>query len=257
MKDIQIFVIGGCHVVGYPLGISHAFPTLLCSLNDAEIVGQISNVQFLRLDEFLVRISESQPSHVVLQMGNFEFSASFYHLLRQFKRVFGLTVLPMSDSSSSSSSSHTNTVDVLPAKGAVDAFMRVMGLGVFTVGTWLLSGRHRRTFQVLNKFIAKNNNIDFYFLSPLPCLDPPANTLRRLGGWLLRRGIDKQSNYYWLDTHQVIPVDSHFFADPSHLSDAGHQALAHLLADAFHERGGTGQGLVEHWEQQSEVSNHA
>ena len=257
MKGTQIFVMGGCHVVGYPLGISHAFPTLLCGLSNSKVVGQVANVQFLRLADYLVRINEVQPSHVVLQIGNFEFSASFYHLLRQFKRAFGLAVSPLSSSSSSSSSLQINSVDALPAKGRLDAFIRVMGLGLFTTGMWLLSGKHHRVFQALNNCIAQNPNTEFYFLSPLPCLDPPANTLRRLGGWLLRRGLDTRPNNHWLDTHQVIPNDGHFFADPSHLSSAGHQALAQLLANAFQKCGENGHLPLQKWVQPSEINSHA
>ncbi len=237
MKTKRFVVMGGCHVVGYPHGPSYSFPALLCSELGSEIVGQVANLQFLRLPDHFARIQELQPSHVILQLGNYEFSASFYHLMRQFKRAFGLAVIPNGSSDSSSSSSlQINSVDALPAKGWLDAYVRVVGLGVLTIGTWLFSNKHRRVFRDLNDCIAQRPNTEFIFLSPFPCLDPPANTLRRLGGWLLRRGLNSRPNSHWLNTHQVIAPSQEFFSDHSHLSKAGQEALAHALVEFFRGR---------------------
>lgn len=236
MKSAQIIALGGCHIAGYPIGKSNAFPTLLCELIDGEVIKTVPNLQFLRVADHLACIEEAQPSHVVLQLGNFAFSASFQHVTRQFRRAFDLPVntTPTGDSSSSSSSFQTNAV-ALPAKGWLNDFLRVVSLGTITMIIWFFSPKHRRVFQALNKCMEENPNTTFFFLSPLPCLDPPANTLRRLGGWLLRRGLHKLPNCHWLDSHKVIDTTERYFADPSHLSRTGHEALAQLLADSFEQ----------------------
>lgn len=240
MKNARIVVMGGCHVAGYPMGQSDAFPTLLCELLGGKVIKQVANLQFLRIADYLTYIEEEQPSHVILQLGNYEFSASTYHLMRQFKLAFNLSgnTTPNRSSSSkgsSSSSLQTNAVDALPTKGWLDACLRVAGIGAITSSIWFWSSKHRQLFQALNKCIAENPNTTFFFLSPFPCLDPPANTLRRLGGWLFRRGLHKLPNCQWLNTHKVIEPTEHYFADPSHLSKIGHEALAHLLADSFEQ----------------------
>jgi hypothetical protein len=247
MRNIQIVVMGGCHVVGYPVSQSNSFPTLLCELVDGEIIKQVPNLQFLHVAKHLAFIEEAQCSHVVLQLGNYAFSASFYHVLRQFKRAFDLPINTTyngegsrsgssnSGSSDSNSALHGNTVAALPAKGWLDAYLRVIGLGAITTTTWLFSSKHRQVFQALNKCMVENPNISFFFLSPLPCLDPPANALRRLGSWLLRRGLHKLPNCHWLDSHKVVATTSRYFADPSHLSRIGHEALATQLAGAFEQ----------------------
>jgi hypothetical protein len=54
--------------------------------------------------------------------------------------------------------------------------------------------------------------------------------LRRLGGWLLRRGIAAATNFHWLDSHQLIERDPALFYDLGHLNEKGHSCLAAKLA---------------------------
>ena len=234
MISAKIVALGGCHVVGYPFEQFDAFPNLLCGLINGELVGQVGNLQFVRLPDHLARFRGLQPSHVILQFGNYEFSASFYHVIRQFKRAFGLRVSPPSPSfgssgSSSGSTYQTNSVDALPARSKMGHYARLTGLGSVTASIWLFSSQYRLVFQAINRYMAQCPDTTLIFLSPLPCLDPVANSLRRLGSRLLRRGLASQPNCHWLDTHQVIGTDPRFFADPSHLSKIGHQALAHSI----------------------------
>lgn len=232
MKSAKVVALGGCHVAGYPFEQSDAFPNLVCDLINGELVGQVTNLQFVRLPDHLARFKELQPSHVILQLGNYEFSASFYHVMRQFERAFGLSLSPLSPSCSSSSNSsyQTNSVDALPAKSKIGHYARLTCLGSVTAGIWLFSSKYRHVFRDINCYMSQYPETEFIFLSPLPCLDPTANALRRLGSRLLRRGLVRQPNCHWLDTHQVIDTDQRFFADPSHLSKVGQQTLAQSIA---------------------------
>ncbi len=95
---------------------------------------------------------------------------------------------------------------------------------------WLVSGKHRRSFQAINAFMHSHPDTTFIFISPFPCLLAADNSLRALGGWLLRRQLATLPNCYWLDSHQLLHQRRDLFVDQSHLNAYGHQALAYALA---------------------------
>jgi hypothetical protein len=264
LKTNRVVVWGGCHVVGYPLGPAHSFTTKLCELGETDVVGQVANLSFLRMPNQLATLRELQPTHIVLQLGNYEFSASFSHVWRLFIKAFNQKSDKGKPASSDSNSNRSvdksadataanqesgngkptsignssdravdKSIDAPPARTKLEYYSRVGGLSLLTVLTWLLSSRYRRAFQHLNECVMQYPGTAFFVLSPLPCLDPAANTVRRLGGWLLRNGLHNQPNLHWLNTHEVIATDPRFFADLSHLNDAGHYALALRLDNAF------------------------
>jgi hypothetical protein len=109
----------------------------------------------------------------------------------------------------------------------------VAGLGLLLGVLWRCSPVHRRTFRALNAYLRQSPDTQFIFLSPFPHLDPTVNSLRRLGGWLLRRGLTQIPNCHWLDTHQLLPLEPALFADSGHLSERGHHLLAQSLAATY------------------------
>lgn len=236
MKHATIAVMGGCHIVGYPIGAAHAFPVLLAELLGGEIVAQVPHLQFVRVPEQLAVVGALRPSHVVFQLGNYEFSASLRHSMDQFKRAFGAqpTQKESGDSRSISSSSSTAGSAMAPGREAWPVHhARVAGLRLLAAAPWRLSPRHRNAFRALNEFMRQHPDTDFIFLSPFPCLDPAANALRRLGGRLLRGGLASLPNCRWLDTHRLLRPNSSLFIDQLHLNYDGHQVLAHGLAAKF------------------------
>ena len=242
-KRVEIVALGGCHILGHPISQDHSFPSLLAEMLGGEVVMRVGHLQFMRLPEHLAAVGALRPSHVVFQLGNYEFSASLRHSMDQFKRAFGAqpTQKESGDSSRSISSSFSAAGSAMaPGREAwpVHYYIRVAGLGLLTAALWLLTPRHRAAFRALNEFMRQHPETDFIFLSAFPCLDPAANALRRLGGRLLRGGLASLPNCHWLDTHRLLRPDPALFADLHHLNRRAHCALAHGLAALALSHGG-------------------
>jgi hypothetical protein len=243
MDKIRLMVFGGCHVVGYAINPSRAFPILLKDLLDGELIAQIPHLKFVRLPRHLAAIEQAQPSHVVFQLGNYEFSASLREVMRQFKQAFG-SQSPLKSSgtgSSSSSSSVTRSIDdadLEPSEPSASSFVaklkycfRVLGLGLITAFMWSVSAQHRRAFRELNAYMRSHPQTQFTFLSPFPCLAPAHNMLRDFGGWLLKRRLAFLPNCHWVNSQQLLLPTAQFFVDQLHLNEHGHCTLANRLAN--------------------------
>ncbi len=239
MKRVEIAALGGCHTLGYPFGLCDSFPALLAELLGGEVVTQVGHLQFVRLSEHFATIGTQRPSHVVLQLGNYEFSASLRGLIYQLKRSLGAKpaikkmVKPSEGAASSSTASH-------PPPSIWPTGFRIAGLGLLTILIWQCSPRYRRAFRGLNEFMGQHPDTDFIFLSTFPCLDPTTDALRRLGGRLLRWGLAPLPNCHWLDAHRLLRPDPALFADPFHLNQRGQRALAHGLAAIAYSQGDYG-----------------
>ena len=235
-KRVEIVALGGCHILGHPISQDHSFPSLLAEMLGGEVVMRVGHLQFMRLPEHLAAVGALRPSHVVFQLGNYEFSASLRRSMGQFKRAFGAQPNKKSSVSSRSLSSSSSAAGSAVAPGR-EAWLvhhaRVAGLRLLAAAPWRLSPRHRNAFRTLNEFMRQHPDTDFIFLSPFPCLDPAANALRRLGGRLLRGGLASLPNCHWLDTHRLLRPNSSLFIDQLHLNYDGHQVLAQGLAAKF------------------------
>jgi hypothetical protein len=234
MKPVELFVVGGCHVSGYPIGANHAFPTQLSELLGGRIVGQVPYLKFTRLPEHLRLIDQLRPSHVVLQLGNHEFANSFQPLLQQLRGVFS-SPLPVRAASTKHPLAPNPEVEAAAAHGLslpLRHWVRVGGLSLLTALLWLLSPTHRRSFWALNACIRRHPGTSFVFLSPFPSLNPTQNAVRRFGGWLLHQRLVARPNCHWLDSHRLLRPDEQLFVDTSHLNRRAHQVLAYGLATA-------------------------
>lgn len=241
MKPVEIVVLGGCHVAGYPIGPDQAFPMQLSELLDGRLVGEVSYLKFTQLPEHLELIDQLHPSHVVLQLGNYEFADSFRPLLTQLRAVLFPrwraslpagkpakplpTAKPVVDASAPSA----------PGRGLAQPlrhWARVGGLCLLTALLWLLSPTHRRSFWALNACIRRHPDTNFVFMSPFPSLHLTQNALRHFGGWLLHRQLVVRPNCHWLDSHRLLRPDKQLFVDASHLNRHAHRVLAYGLATA-------------------------
>jgi hypothetical protein len=232
MTEMTISVLGGCHVGGYPYEVKQAFPTLLAAQNEAQVVERIANLQFVKLPQHLLAIEMLRPSHVLFQLGNYEFCASTTTLLKQVRSVLGFkSTCKKSIESIASATPAAKTASLLSKLLATAKLaIRVGALGLLISVFWLCSPQHRRVFRALNACVRQHPNTEFLFLSPLPHLDLAVDTLRRLGGWLLRLGIAPATNLHWLDSHQLIQRDPALFYDLGHLNEKGHSYLAAKLS---------------------------
>jgi hypothetical protein len=229
---MRISALGGCHIAGHPYETKQAFPSLLAVQTHSQVVERIVNLEFVKLPKHLLAIDTHRPSHVLLQLGNYEFSASAATLLKQVYRSLGVK--------STSKKSHSSTTSTTPTAKPVSFLnkllikaklcVRVVALGLLTSILWLWSSQHRRAFYALNACMRQHPNTVFIFLTPFPHLDPAVNTLRQLGSWLMRRGVASTPNCHWLDSHKLIQRDPAMFYDLGHLNEEGHLYLATKLA---------------------------
>lgn len=239
MKSVELFVLGGCHVAGYPVGHDQAFPVQLSELLGGRLVGEVSYLKFTHLSEHLHLIDQLHPSHVVLQLGNHEFSDSFRPLLRQLheaifpQRPAGAQARQLSKPLRPIAPATAPASTHFPRATQVRHWLRVGGLSLLTALVWLLSPAHRRSFWALNACIRRHPDTDFVFLSPFPTLNPTQNSTRRLGGWLLRQRLVARPNCRWLDSHHLLRLDRQLFVDANHLNRHAHRVLAYGLATAI------------------------
>ena len=230
MKHPEIAVLGGCHILGWPNSEARAFPTLLGELIGADVVALVPHLKLSQLAEKLAVVDELRPTHVVLQPGNYEFTGYLKSLLHQFSRSFNSrfveqNLVKYAQGAAVPAAAGTPRPARWPAY-----YARVAAAGLLVSASWLFSRRYRAGFRALRACVQRHPDTEFIFLSPLPCLLPADNTLRRFGGWLLRRRLPRQPNVHWLDSHGLLPTSREVFADQSHLNDRGHQVLAHGLA---------------------------
>jgi hypothetical protein len=228
-------VLGGCHVSGYPYETKQSFTSLLATQSKSQVVERIANLQFVKIPQHLQSIEIMRPSHVLLQLGNYEFCASTASLFKQARGGLGIKFTGKKSSESTDSATLTLTAaEPASSRGNLlimtKLYIRVVALGLLISVLWLCSPPHRRAFRTLNACVRQHPNTKFLFLSPFPHLDPAVNTLRRLGGWLLRRGITSAANVHWVDSHQLIARDPALFYDLGHLNEEGHCCLAAKLA---------------------------
>ncbi|AWM34474.1 SGNH/GDSL hydrolase family protein [Hymenobacter nivis] len=235
MKTVEIIVMGGCHVVGWPIGPDRAFPKLLAEKLAGTLVMQIPNLQFVCLPEQLAKLEAAGPSLMVLQLGNYEFSPSLRSILAQFRREFtNRSETKKQRGGGQSSPSAHSSLEMIPAppRGRLARYTRLVGIGFLTAALWHLSARHRRAFRALNAYVRQHPTTSFVMVSPLPCIDPVATRLRRWGGWLLRQRVAALPNVQWLDSYHLLGNSNDLFVDQLHLNEKGHQLLAHGLAAA-------------------------
>jgi hypothetical protein len=235
MKPVELVVLGGCHVAGYPIGASQAFPAQLSELLGGQVVGEVSYLTFTHLPEHLPLVDQRQPSHVVLQLGNHEFADSFRPLLRQLSHVFLARPLAAARPDKPAKTSKNNPTATAAAAGQASQprhWARVAGLSLLTTLLWWVSGRHRRSFAALNACMARHPATSFVFLSPFPACNPTHNCIRHVGGWLLRQRLARRPNCHWVNSHSLLRPDKPHFVDASHLNRHAHRVLAYGLAAA-------------------------
>jgi hypothetical protein len=229
-------LLGGCHVAGYMVGEENSFSTKLSGLSHGEIVGQVARVRVIDLPEHLKLIEEKKPTHVVLQLGNHEFSASLHLMLRQLTRALGRA--PATRKTSTKDELASTSLSLLPTgqPAAPSNFyqFRVIGLSMLIALLWVFAKQYRRSIRALNTCMKQHPNTTFIFLSPFPCKPAVDNAVRDFGGWLLRHRVASLPNRYWLDSHQVLHPDRELFTDPWHLNAQAHTALAYALAGVLH-----------------------
>lgn len=227
--------MGGCHVLGWPQSKARPFPTLLSELMGAAVVGRVPHLRLACLAEGLAAVHALRPTHAVFQLGNYEFTGYLKSLVHQYNRLFD-TRLVEEKLGHYAEEAHAEAADAgpLPRAGAGPGYYaRLSAAGALIAGLWLFSRRYRASFGSLAACARQHPGTSFIFLSPLPCLAPADNAMRRFGGWLLRHRLPALPNVHWLDSHQLLGAEAELFVDAAHLNQRAHQALAYGLAAAM------------------------
>lgn len=232
MKTVEIVVVGGCHVLGWPQSKARPFPTLLSELVGAKVVGQVPHLRLSHMEGGLAAVNELHPTHAVFQMGNYEFTGYLKTLVHQYNYLFNtrLAEEKLAHYSKKTQPETAGAEAMKRTEAGLSYYARVGAAGALITGLWLFSWQYRANFRSLEACARQHPDTSFIFLSPLPCLAPVDNTMRRFGGWLLRHRLPTLSNVHWLDSHQLLGAEAELFVDEAHLNQRAHQALAYGLA---------------------------
>ena len=230
--------IGGCHISGYLVAEHESFVNRLrAGLGAAEVLAA-PHVAISDVPQYVLPTLCTRSTYVFIQLGNFEFSASWLQIL---KRTVGLPPVGgclrrRPSRRGGGSGTGGGSYEPEPAapsspsatRRAADMVKVALG-SVLYVLTWVLFRRYRQPFRLINRVVRQNPHTTFVCLSPFPSAAAPHNLLRRLGGQILQHRLTTYPNLRWVDTHQVLSRQHHFLADGLHLNAAGHRALAEHL----------------------------
>lgn len=237
MNQPVLYFIGGCHVAGYLVEKSTSFVDHLNTFLAPKSIHRLPYTKIKNLTQLIRPAYKTEAAFMFLQLGNFEFSASWKQIL---VTTTGLPTWMLKSSGKMkpayaqqqpftvSEELKADCNDESWYNPAIEVIKSTIGISLY-VCTWLLLRKHRQQFQALNQFIAKNPQTIFICMSPFPSVAETHNLLRRLGGWIIKRRIHAQPNLRWVDTHQVLRDKGSLFADGTHLNEYGHQVLAQHL----------------------------
>ena len=245
MSILQLTFVGGCHVAGYLVEHSASFVNHLEQRLAPCVVLMRPYAKIEKLAQLLDPLVKTKSDYVFLQLGNFEFSASWTQILKStLGRVPPRTSLlarAQGAGSASGGSSLVQTSNVNPQSvsaqliAGVDSPQEELQSSKVLVGSllywvsWVLMRKYRKQFHYLNQLIRNNPQTIFVCMTPFPCLPATHNKLRRLGGRIMRHRLWGAANLRWVDTHEILDGQPGIFADGVHLNSEGHRLLADHL----------------------------
>lgn len=236
MKPLRITYIGGCHLIGYPVGNDLGFPRLLASrLASLGVVVEpaiLQPVPVRVLAQMIAFVEASQPEVVILQLGNFETSLTVGSLLR---RAVGLR-----GARSEGAFVPDRNGGFLPRP---DAFFqpgnrvsfRRAGKSVLH-RVWL--SRLVRPQAIAARMdevalaIAATCHAPVFLLDPLPCADPLVAAYReQVAQAMPAHRQEYRRVQFGRDSGAVLPPEA--FADPVHLAASGQRFVANRVFDVM------------------------
>jgi hypothetical protein len=205
--------IGGCHVAGYLVEDTGSFVDHLKDLFHSPEVIKVPYATISKIDKHINLTRKLRSNYVFVQLGNFEFSASWRQIIAT--TVGGTPELPsfISKYSKYSSrkqktgsaaqvnsaataqrpavSSEVSASPLLPTSAlSFSDVMKVVVGGILYFTTWVLLRKHRQRFNLMNQVVRQNPETTFVCIAPLPVVAWPHNLLRRLGSFIFRQRLD-------------------------------------------------------------------
>lgn len=232
-NSLGILVVGGCHVLGYPIGASLGFPDQLAALltdtaGDPISLASIGHLKLSHGPKVFETVRRLRPEILILQVGHFE--------LTNGGSSYSTKKLALSGSRSASKNPH---------KLAKNRFQTATGRLIWHVRCAVkdLANRFLSRWKVDLQQLETEFNCFLYeiaqcscrviLLSPLPCADPIFDGLRRQAGSCFKSVASRYPEVEYLDVlKDPFLTRSGFepFLDGTHLSADGHFRLAQLLA---------------------------
>lgn len=231
-RTLRILVAGGCHVVGFPVGVGDSLTGVLENeLRDRGFPVQTLGIPYVKLthvDKVLVQCRSFQPDVVVLQLGHFELSRTLGTYLRRRFRHGQSTA----DSTPSSMTNDVRNAGLFYAR----AMLRMCA-------DWCL--RHPLVdFALvriqLDQFLASMEQGECpstILLSPLPCADPLFMSYRRRAGHLFEQ-VAATHRCSFVDLTRAVPSGlqlrfglSERSYNGSHLGSEGIRMVGKTLAE--------------------------
>lgn len=248
MDTVRLGFIGGCHIAGYLVENSTSFVEHLDHYFSPCEIQKRPYIKIEKLPKLIRPITTVWADVVFLQLGNFEFSASWKQIL---ETTVGIPALLRPDisrrqqsagslSSASAGNCAVSTSSVSDSRTQQQAGLedsvseRLNGMKValgslLYVVTWFLWPRYRQPLDALNQLIARSPQSTFVCMTPFPCLSRTHNVLRKVGGWIMKNRLTAQPNLQWVDTHELLGGKAGLFTDGVHLNAEGHKVLADHL----------------------------
>lgn len=235
-SPLKVTVIGGCHVVGYPIGIPDSFLTVFQQQLESELINvSVSRFPYLDLNRANVisRIcKESKPDLLILQAGNYIFNPIMFKAVR--KKIKHLH---------KSNNRHKETMpSVIPG---IDKD------GIFIPGKWFLFHQLIKRFihsllfyKILNErkcnryirqsfeAVEKEGVKNVLIIGAFPTADRVMNKYRMIGNKMLYQQCVNYG-YAYFDVFPFIETsfkDRSFTVDFMHFSRKAHHVLGMHLA---------------------------
>ena len=229
MKPGTFIAIGGCHVGGYGVGEQNSFINYFSKDSKSECLNIFSNFQIKNIHSIDKIIKQHDPEVVLLQLGNYEFHASF-------KKLFLNKMSKKSSQSSSGSLKNKNFSTSLankinmPLPDKEQKSNNILS-DCFTFLIWrIIKKRNSVYLAQLKNIIASHPDRKFIFLSPLPCIKKNDRIIRSKGGKLFKMMFASFENITYVDLFSHLPPIKKYFKDSAHLNRSGHFLVARAIS---------------------------
>ena len=176
-NSLEILVVGGCHVLGYPLGPSQGFPDQLASLlSESTSFASIGHLKLSHGRKVLDTVNRLRPEVLILQVGHFE--------LTNGGSSYSTKKLSL-ERSSSKSTHYPQKSGFQTRTGRFKWHLRcaIKALANIVVTRWKVDLLQLEAeFTSVLYEVAQCDCSRIIILSPLPCADPILHHLRRQAG---------------------------------------------------------------------------
>lgn len=162
-------------------------------------------------------VSTDHPDIVVLQLGNYEFHASYRRLFTRYMKSG-----KMPAGGSPQTEREDATIEV-PQESWLKKLIRYGALPFFVLYLIL---RNRSFLNRIRAVVRQHPESRFIILSPIPCLSPSDNISRRMAGKYFRLKFCRMPNVRYTDLHgRQALFNKTCYSDASHLNERGHRIL--------------------------------